>query len=266
MIKRILVFGFLFLLSCPLMALEWIPPKTVFKPFLADLTYPSYNTRYTSIVGRKNRAEVNFGDYFAIVGNDMESGNRIQFGILGGAAARFNISRETNDLEVADYSLAFPIDYKVDKLVFRLMYWHTSSHLGDDYIKSNNLAASTLKKHVTDEVRAYVDYNMSERLRFYTGFSRAFNLRPDTSKKNRFHAGLEGKIIKNSNEIFCAWDFQSLQRLGWQPSFTSRMGIRHKNEKNAISAFVQFFSGHLTYLGLMQNKETQWSLGFSYEM
>ena len=56
------------------------------------------------------------------------------------------------------------------------MYWHTSSHIGDDYIISHNLTPDQLSKHVTDDVRVYADYALCEHLRVYGGASYSFNM------------------------------------------------------------------------------------------
>jgi len=265
MIKRLLCCAVFSAFASAAFAGEALPQKHLFAPFIADPTQPSFGARYTGVVGSGNLAEVNMGDEFGIYAQDFNSG-KLQFGIMGGVAARFDISKVTNDFQVADFSVAFPLDYKMDKLTLRAMYWHTSSHIGDDYIISHNLTPDQLSKHVTDDVRVYADYALCEHLRVYGGASYSFNMIPHTTKFYRVHTGAEASLVRGDKTYFAAGDFQSYQRMGWQPSFTTRLGVKKSGKTSAVSAYAEFFSGHLPYLGLMTETETHWGGGFIFQM
>lgn len=262
----------LFLFACgPLWGADWFPEgKQVFSPLAADLTQPAYAVRLTGPVGKSRLAEVNIGDEFGIFSWKTKKGGKMQVGLLGGVAARFDISKITNDLEVADYSGALPLDYSRGDWSARCMYWHTSSHLGDDYINHSN---PDIVKNVTDEWRGYVSYSPRAlrrdgrySARIYTGGGYAFNLLPKREGRKRVQAGIELSVGSGSAEFFGAADLQSLERLGWQPSSSARIGWRKPGVSGTFSAFMEFFSGHLEYLGFMDRKETHWSLGMSFEM
>lgn len=270
MFKKTFVFMSISVCVSILQAARFLPQEKVFKPLSADLTYPCFNTRWTLPVGKKNLAEINIGDEFGILRFDF-NGSFMQFGIMGGAAARFDISRITNDLQIADYTLAFPLDYVKGLWVLRLIYWHTSSHIGDDYIASNNIAASILKKNVTDDVRLISSFVLFDWIRIYQGYSYSFNTIPDTDKPHGFDYGFEitlplDKNGKSSKQIFLTSHFHALQRHGWQPSATARTGVKFNGEKSALSLFVQFFAGRLPYLGFNNQKETSWAAGIGYEL
>lgn len=248
---------------------EWFPEGgRLFKPFIADPTYPSYTVRMSWPLGEGPRGEINIGEEFGIVSWQED---KVQLGILGGVAARFDISRITNDLEVADYTFALPLDYSGGKWAARFMYWHTSSHIGDDYIKRH--AGFAVRKNVTDEIRLYLDREFFSSLRVYGGAGYAMILLPHRHGRNRFQAGVEWqtKPAKDSpgvGSFFSACDFQALERMGWQPSFSARAGWK-KNKtsgQRAFSVFLEFFAGHLEYLGFMDRKETRFSMGISFEV
>jgi len=245
---------------------EWLPSKKAFRPFTADPTYPSFGARLTEVAGSGKRAEVNMGDEFGVAAVRLKDGATVQFGVMGGVAARFNISQVTNDFEVADFSLAFPVDYISGPFGLRAMYWHTSSHLGDDLIKSSGILPGDISKHVTDDLRVLASYQALEWLRVYGGAGHAFNLIPDTSKNNRLHAGFEMTRSAGRKSVFLASDLQATQRFGWNPSFTGRLGGRYAGNSSAVSGYVEFFSGRSLYLGLAGMRETHWSLGFTVEM
>ncbi len=262
---------------------EWFPKgDRLFKPFITDHAYPSYTVRMSWPVGEGPRGEINMGDEFSIVswqagsrpsldllGGDSpspEAEDKVQLGILGGVAARFDISRITNDLEVADYTFALPLDYSGGKWAARFMYWHTSSHIGDDYIKRH--AGFAVRKNTTDEIRLYLDREFFSSLRIYGGVGYAMILLPHRHGRNRFQAGLEwqtkpAKDSPGGGGFFSACDFQALERMGWQPSFSARAGFAGGG---GFSVFLEFFAGHLEYLGFMDRKETRCSLGISFEV
>lgn len=256
----------LMLLPAACAAAEFLPGKNLFRPFIADPTQPSYNVRLTGRVGAGKMAEINMGDGFGAVGWDLASGAQLRLGIMGGVAARFDIAKVTNDIQVADYSLLFPLDYKKGPWELRAMYWHTSSHLGDDYIKSNNMQPGDLDKHVTDDGRLLASYNVTPELRVYGGGGYAFNMIADSDGRHMLHGGWECVLpAGEKTSYFTAMDLQSWQRVGWRPSFTARTGVRAQG-KQAASVYLEFFSGQLLYLGLMPRTETHWSLGLGFEL
>ena len=265
--RTILTFLCVFSAAAPAFCEEnsgWLPKKKLFTPFFADLTQPAFALRYTKVSGG-TLAEVNLGDEFGIYRRSL-GGGELQFGLAGGAAARFDISKITNDYQIADYSLVLPADYVSGQWAFRAMYWHTSSHLGDDYIKRSGIAASSLRKHVTDDIRLSAAYSGIKPLRLYAGAGYAFNLIPKDDRRLRFQAGVEAQKPAGAGEIFAAADIQALERLGFRPSFCARAGIRRRSETSSASAFAEFFAGRLPYLGFMTEAETHWSLGLSFEM
>lgn len=243
-----------------------MPQKEQFAAFSADPTQPAFGVRLTGIVGGSQRTEINMGDEVGLVRWDLNGGRKLQFGIMGGVAARFDTSRVTNDFQVADFSVAFPLDYATDKWGLRAMYWHTSSHVGDDYIMSNNLSPAFLEKHVTDDLRLTGDYRPVEGVRLYGGLYYAFNIIPHTSDRWHGQAGAEAELRRDSHAWFLCGDLRAHARYGWQPSFNSRAGWKYYGGAGNLSLFGEFFTGHLPYLAFETEKETHWSFGFSVEM
>jgi opacity protein-like surface antigen len=245
---------------------QWLPQKKLFAPLLADDTYPSFGAKYSAVAGGSGyRAEVNMGDEFGIMSDRLDNGATVQFGAMGGVAARFDISQVTNDLEIADYSFALPIDYRMGPLTLRAMYWHTSSHIGDDYVIAN--PGVTLSKHVTDDGRFYASYDLSKFLRLYAGTGYAFNMLPKNSGFWRAQTGVEAYTDRTRPVYyFGAADFQSLGRNNWNPSFAVRTGVTRQGKTSSATGFCEFYAGRMDYIGFMTDEETKWSFGFSVAM
>ncbi|MFA5160693.1 MAG: DUF1207 domain-containing protein [Elusimicrobiales bacterium] len=245
--------------------LGWLPPGRIFQPLEADPTYPAFSARYSAAAREGWRAQANMGGEFAIAGLETENGSSPRLGIAGGVAARFDVSRVTNDFEIADFTLAFPLDWRAGPVALRAMYWHTSSHIGDDYIISNALSPSQLSKHVTDDLRLLASVNPARFLRIYGGGGWALNQIPHVQKRWRAQFGAEART-QGKNSLFAAFDLQSLQSNGWNPSFNARAGARRAGKDTAVSAFCEFSSGRLPYLGFSTLSQTIWSLGLGFEL
>jgi hypothetical protein len=265
-VKKIVLVLAVLLISTPIMAGEALPSKKIFKPFIADITQPAFSVRLTGVVGSNRLAEINMGDEFGIYRWDLKSGNKMQFGIAGGVQGRFDISKITNDFQVADFSLLFPLDYVSDNWGARLMYWHTSSHVGDDYIISHGVLPTDLDKNVTDDIRLLGDYYFNNWLRVYGGMFYAFNQIPHKSERFHGQVGLEAEKKIENHSWFLAGNLYGHSKYGWQPSFNSRTGWKYYGKASNGLLFVEFFSGRLQYLAFNTQKETHWSFGFTLEM
>ena len=127
--------------------------ERAFPAIIADPPQPAYSAKLTAPENSGRRAEITMGDEIGLAEWNMRGDGRMRLGIVGAVAARFDVSRKTNDMEIADYTGALPVDYAFGAFSARIMYWHTSSHLGDDYIKR---VQPVLRKNVTDDFRFYV--------------------------------------------------------------------------------------------------------------
>ncbi|MBI4057332.1 MAG: DUF1207 domain-containing protein [Elusimicrobia bacterium] len=271
MAAGVLILGFLTpgVLAQERVPSAWFPSaQELFEPLRADLTEPQYALRYSIPVGKQGLGEVNIGDTFGVYRADLGEGWRLQFNAGGGVATRFDLSQKTNDLQIADFTGNVPLDLKYgQQWGFRVMYWHTSSHLGDDYIKRTS---PPLAKNVTDEFRWYLNFTPTTHWRFYAGTGYAFKLLPFAAG-NRFQTGAEWTspvMAKNSVQYFVWSDLQSLERTDWNASLNTRAGVKlgDPHGKGSLSLFLEFFSGHIPYLGFSHQKETHWGVGFVFDL
>lgn len=263
--KKAVLLAAAIMLSGQAFAVEMLPQKKLFSPFAADITQPAFGVRLTGVVGAGRLAEINMGDEFGVARWNFGA-NKMQFGVVGGVGARFDIARITNDFQVADFSVAFPVDYVTDNWGLRAMYWHTSSHVGDDYIISHGTLPTELEKHVTDDIRLIGDYRPVAGLRLYGGMYYAFNIIPHTSDRWHTQCGVEGEKRVENHAWFAAANLAAHAKYKWQPSFTSRAGWKYYGQKSDASLFAEFFSGHLPYLSFSDQTETHWSFGFAVAM
>jgi hypothetical protein len=156
----------------------WFPQMTVlFPPLLANPREPMYYVAYRGgdkVVGRKAIA-VALGDEFPIFRwrDILQWGGDLQIGISAGVWALFNFQHinhrngEACELFNTDYMLGIPLSYAVDRWAFRLMPYHISGHLGDEYLCNRK---QTVRCNPSMEALEWVaQYQLNRLLRVFGG-------------------------------------------------------------------------------------------------
>src|SRR5208282_5095958 len=217
-----------------------------------------YSGRYLFQVGGKRFGEVTIGDYVGILRWSLAPGWDMQWNMGGGVEARFDLNTSLNALDVADFTLAAPLDIHHDSSTLRIGYWHTSSHLGDDYIGQTG---TTVEKHSDDLIKAIYSYAPIEEIRLYGGGSYAFNV-ININGRSVLQGGIElvtPYFGDHRAQWFLAQDLQSFQRVGWNPNYTARAGLRLSDVKRiaAVKMFLEYFTGHYYFLQLYEQKESR---------
>ncbi len=248
---------------------EWIPSgKELFPLIFADPLELSYALRLTTPVGKKNLAEINLGDYLGIYRWSLGEDRLLQVGLGGGVGGRFDISRASNDFQVADFTAAVPLDLALGKNnTVRFAYWHVSSHIGDDYIRTE---APAISKHFTDEMRLVWSFIPARFLRLCAGGSHAFKMLPP-AKSNSLEASVElrSPVFRNgSAQVLFGTGIRAPQRNGWKPSSTTKLGVKATDAQRvgALTLYVEYFSGRLLYQQFGDRKESHWTLGLALEI
>jgi len=237
-------------------------------PLMADPTELGFSGRYFHQTGGADFSEVSLGDYLGVLRLRLPANWVMQLNVGGGVLARFDMSSVRNALEVADYTACLPLDIHRGAHTIRMGYWHTSSHLGDDFIKDN--PGFVLQKRTTDSMKATYSYTPTDWVRAYGGGSYAFNA-VNVGGRSILQGGLEllsPYFGGHSAQLFLAQDFQSLQRVHWNPAYTVRAGVRATNSRHygAARLFVEYFTDHYYFLQLYEHSESHVGIGLSLEI
>ena len=207
--------------------LGFLPPAhDLFKPLLADPRELQYALRVVCPVHRRSLGEVALGDYLGLYRWKLSSDASFQISIGGGVFARFDLAEQSNALQVADYYGNLPFDYRIDKWSFRFMPYHTSSHLGGDYLSTTG---GTTSKHTWDNLRWLASYDMNAYGRMYGGYTYTFRELPGHLGRNAVQGGVEAFSPWMGNghaQVYWANDFQSWERTNWNPMFDSQLGVK----------------------------------------
>jgi hypothetical protein len=246
------------------------PAHDVFKPLLADPRELQYAVRTVNRVSHKLLGEAAIGDYWGIyrVGSPND-GFSFQVSGGGGFFGRFKLAAAANDMQVADFYANLPFDFRSGPWSGRFMLYHTSSHLGDDYLQKTG---ATSTKHTWDNLRWIGSYEPTTHLRLYGGYTYAFRELPGHLGRSAFQGGVEtvsGWWAGGHVQGYWANDFQAWQRTDWNPMLTSQLGIKLAKDpktKRAISLFMEFMAGRQPHGQFFRQKETRWNFGVKFHL
>jgi hypothetical protein len=149
------------------------------------------------------------------------------------------------------------------------MIYHTSSHLGDDYIADSG---RTPTKHAWDNLRWLASYDTNPHLRLYAGYNYAFRVLPGHQGRNSLQGGFETYSdfwAKGHAQTYWANDFQTFERADWNPMFSSQLGIKFvkaPTESRGMALFMEFMTGRQPHGQFFMEEETRWNLGIKFDL
>lgn len=244
--------------------------KEVFRPLLADPREIQLALRMVTPVGHKNLGEIAAGDYFGLYRWALPwQDSYIQWSVAGGIFARFDLVAKEKDLQVLDFSANMPVDMRIGRWSLRMLPYHQSSHLGDDYIKRTGTSGG---KYTFDSYRTLVAFDPTSQWRLYAGHNYIMRNISVGHGRSMLQAGLEWTshwLAKGHTQWFWANDFQSWQRNDWNPIFNTQLGFRLAKSPEArqrLAIFSEYGSGRLSYGQFYQVKESHWVLGLRLEL
>ena len=241
----------------------------IFHPIQADLREPQTALRLALQVSHKLNGEVDLGDYKGLYRWHLPwEGGYFQVNAGGGIFARFDLVSDRKDLQVVDFSGNMAFDTRVNKKwSVRVVPYHVSSHLGDDYLVDKS---TTSEKHSYDNVREIVSFTPNDQWRFYGGHTYIFRTLHTELGREAVQGGIEWTSpwwIHRHAQLIWANDIQSWERTHWNPTFNSQLGLKtvyDPAEGRSITWFFEFFAGHNPAGQFLQNQETRWTFGFKF--
>jgi hypothetical protein len=234
----------------------------LFLPLIANPRELQYAIRFVMPVGKHHLGEASVGDYFGIYRWNFGK-IQLQSSVGGGMFGRFDLSKYTNDLQITDWYLNLPFDVRVGLWAHRLMIYHTSSHLGDDYIRESHDPGF---KHAWDSLQYLLSYDWNPMLRLYGGPTYVFRSLPKDDR-NAIELGFETQSRWFSGRhmrVYWANDFQSWERTEWNPTFNTQAGITFAKTPESlrqVSLFVEYMTGRQVQGQFYLHHESRWNLG-----
>lgn len=170
-------------------------------------------------------------------------GDVIVLGVEGGVFARFNLESKERDLITSDWVFMLPLVVHRNRHWFQVRYFHTSAHLGDEYLERFDVKRIP---YARDALEATGYLSAAARLGFYVGTRWSFRVDPPEHKRWVLRAGAEFEESgERSVRAFIAGDTEFDQQYGWDPRVNIQAGVRvyAPRDRPAIRIVVELLTG-----------------------
>jgi hypothetical protein len=163
-----------------------------------------------------------------------------------------------------DYRYGFPVTFQSGPWQGKIGYEHTSTHLGDDFIK----ASGQFKvQYVRDEVVFGLAYRWANEIRLYGEFGYAVYLgSPFREGPERFAWGIEWSRQQPtgwSGQPFAAFDMDLRPEQGYKANLSAQLGWQWipVNQRASGRIALQYYDGYSPYGQFLLNREHWFGVG-----
>jgi hypothetical protein len=242
------------------------PAHEIFAPLQADPTELQFAFQWEVPVSHTGIARIDAGDYLGIYRWALGDVGALQLNVGGAVNSRFDATPSHN-LQVIDYYGNVPLDLTIGRFSARSMFYHDSSHLGDDYLRQRGIEDMNNSWNALREV---ISVQTCKALRLYGGYTYAVNTTPAWSGRQAIQGGTEIYFNTGRHSFwhpYWANDIQAWARSNWDATWASQLGFKtgdvYSNGRG-ISYFVQFKTGPRSEGQFYQDKETIWGAGLKF--
>ena len=196
--------------------------KVCENPHAALLRSPAINTLYMySVENKRHYMEFDFGAKIPAVtyhGKTID----IEFGGTGGIFTRFELFTQSFNFVHADFTGMLFTDVRYRQFVFETSVYHTSSHIGDDYIKYNH---ASVKNTGFEAVRHYFNYILPF-VEISVGFEYKFSRRPKQTiiPNPSIYLGNRINFLQVGIPVFIEWEAEIIAGR-YPPNIGIKLGV-----------------------------------------
>ena len=250
--------------------------QSLFRPLLADPRQIQSLVSYYRFQGH-NAADAALGGVFGLLRHDWGSW-KSQWDVAGMAYSRFYISGDVNHFETEDFFADLPWELRRGNFSTRLTLYHESSHLGDDYIRTNGssgLFSSGLPGHRFSQEAFQAEFSEdlpSVWLRLYAGDTQILHTIPSLGRQIlQWGAQEQSPVLwrdsRSSLDAFLAWDLQYREYNQWNINSNLVAGIKLSSLKTGRDVRLQlgWFDGHSPFGQFILERERYADVGFAID-
>ena len=233
--------------------LRWLPSDELFDPLVADVRWPRFFAEHQWRFGtdRFNRVgAVGFGESFSFVRAPARDWGQWELGFQAMVDAVFDMSSRSFDLANEDYFVGLTGSVTTRGVTTQLRVYHSSSHLGDEYLIENGLSRDDISYEGIDLLASW---DPTDFLRIYGGGG-AFVAGHSDFDPVMFQLGAELTSTKSFARglltPFAGTDVQLKQQNDWVPEVAVLVGLRLADPAEApardlrrLELYARFYQG-----------------------
>jgi len=217
--------------------LEILPPQNIYDAPIADPRWPKFS------MGISHDFKNNFGDTLWVFsfGEDIglikfgDTKNLYEFGIQAGAFGIMDIDTSPSRLINTDYFVALEVSHAHNNFQHLWQIFHQSSHVGDEYLLSQDGLGLTRINLSYEEFKYFLRYKPSPYFSPYVTAGYIVHVDPNHIDRWVFSAGLDlysRRISFNNSMRWIAGAYaNSWQENNYSPTVTIRAGLQYERLK-----------------------------------
>ena len=224
---------------------QWLPDSKLFRPLQADpreprlaIAFQEYETDDRDFTAADFHVGTTFDFYRGRLGNGSW-----QIGITGGVFSAVDHDAKNKDIFNVDYIIGLPFTYRNGDWSSRIRYYHSSSHLTDEFIFSNQLEFDDRLDISYDVVDFLLSHDWNQ-FRLYGGAGYIFRSTEDLDK-TLGQAGLEYRnfnVFDNLGLSF-AVDVKGRSELDWELAQSFQLALISRANKREVHYFLEYYTG-----------------------
>lgn len=227
------------------------PPRELFPGLLAGPRDPSTSATLAGVSQNPNahgsgiELEVSIGSTVPVfLLSPPGAGDPIVLGIEAAAFARFGLQVLERELIATDWIFALPIIWHHRDGWTRFRYYHTSSHMGDEYSRRFEDPGVNFSR---DAAEVLTFRRLNRALGVWAGLRYGYNVHPEDDQRWVVRGGgqLESGSGSGTSPYFLATDLEWEQSAGSEPRVEVRVGrwLPDLGERRALSVSLSLLSG-----------------------
>ena len=269
--RRALPFWALLLTALPAFAADYsVFPETdrIFHRLLADPRQVQTSARYYQQSG-DDLADIALGNSWGMVRWDGPSlgGWRLQWNVEGMAYTRFRLGGGINEFQTIDFFGNLPLEARSGIYSGKLVLFHESSHLGDDYIRRTGDLGTRYSVEGWSLIASVEPHPL---LRLYGGGGDLLHSVP-AGQGGMLQFGLElrtpdfNTATRYPKHLYLAEDVRWFDRVEWNPTANTEIGIRitYSGVIRSLRVHVGNLRGHSEFGQFYKRTENYVNLGIS---
>jgi hypothetical protein len=157
-----------------------------------------------------------------------------------------------------DYRFGFPITFAWGNWQAKISYEHTSTHLGDDFVR---VTGQFKQPHIRDELVVGCAYRFWNQLRLYGVIGYAgYVTTPVGEKRERFDWGIEWSRQRATGwqgQPYAAFDMELRRDQDYQPNMTSEVGWQWRGTDNVpgFRVGLEYYDGKSPFGQFFRDRE-----------
>jgi hypothetical protein len=213
--------------------------------------------RNPNAYGRGVEAELSIGTTLPVfLLAESSEGDPMVVGVEAAAFARFALQVLQREMVATDWFFAVPLVWHRKDGWLRFRFYHTSSHMGDEYARRFQDPGVNFSR---DALEVIYFHSLGDPSGIYGGARYAYNVHPDKSKRWVLRGG--GQVERTGEDLgfrpFLAADVEWDQDAGRSPRLEMRTGLRVRNVGilRGLRVSLTFLTGP-SPLGQFNGKQT----------